>query len=1392
MSRRFTKEELDDQFEVFLKQSVSSDESFETLQKKSSKIAEARKKREAKPWWLDEDDQDKKLGSGLTASGKSFMKTKKSPEKKSSSEKSAKGGKTGVGKVKSKQEKTRVRKKDVSPKRPGRGRTEASMSKDSLEDISEKSEENDAGEAARIVGLDSSLDTTRDSCTADMLTDRQDSPEKVGMDTLDELADKQRFYNEVEAEGTIDYGQLNRELSQTATTLSPKLAGVAVDDSRSAAMLDHSRVSGSHGGPTERDSSQQKPSMLSKVSLLDSLDSTLNTTTSPKASVPFDGSREGNHDNLGQTFPDTLKTRTGTGMMGTNTSREMEALQEALRVVGLSPTIKQDDPLTGVLGHDSHTGSLPDPATAKQQREKERSDRTVDDIFREMGELEKRVKEKEDREDDVRLMSDYRSAHSHSSGSPNSHGKGLSHQQHMEEDQRGGFDHSHTDDTEVYQPVTAVSVKEKTDGASGTFTNVRTDEVKGKKSRSRFSHIQSSGYGKRSISRSPSHSPSRSPGKSTRPGNQTWSPADVSRHKVTGTQSPRTAHHNLQGKVPETRLLQSVESFASYIRDHFTGKGVPEVKYSSEEPSVSASLRMEKTSSVERELQQELGEERKRLASLQGEMRTLQQQHKEEMDQVKVEHEQEMFKLKQENFVLAAKLNEGEGESTARRKLGEVLSGDAVTREQLTMLEREIKDQESLIAGFQTENQRLYGEMKALRANTRSAEEKMFSENQRLITEVTNLKSQLEQKDLALRNKGIITSLAAQQQIAAGNADAQLGANKLVQLQAELTEAKRQSEIQQREMKVLQQTKQELDLHIHQLVREREDLSRDLDAAKKITPEQAKELKAQHEEEVSQLRRKLKWYAENQQLLDKGAASMKKKEEEIRQLKLRLEGLTTETGRKLEENKLRARERASDAKKIQDLQRQVKEMEQIIRRRHPNSLPALMMAAAASVGEDQAPPIKSASVTVLENRIKKLEEELASKDEASNTLLRAMEQKYNNIKYKFESRVSDLEKQLSIYQRVDGTGGDLPITHGAAMELELKELRQRYTRQVAELQAQVDRLTGELTKINKNQHNLMKNDTSRTPESDLNQQVALLQQELDEKKHDLHVLYTSLERLRKEKTGDTTKKSKTKGKGTRKKLSTPESQFDSFPPTADRSYEPQTFADSDITQVLHENQDLRTTVESLQLELDQQRVDLRKSLAETEAVARKHREDYQDQIDSLRLSHQQELQRVLSDQAFQHYSSKLAQLHSKCDSQEVMIQHLQQQLAKSEVDAEQISILKIREAAKQNQIEKLQDLLQEAKKSHSPEMRHFETLQEKIIQMENRHEQRESELKQIIANTQRVASLELDQEGEKWRKIVEVKNKEIEKFRAELDSILDVLRLLQKQGVMLPVSSIHS
>ncbi|ESO93358.1 hypothetical protein LOTGIDRAFT_119479, partial [Lottia gigantea] len=176
-------------------------------------------------------------------------------------------------------------------------------------------------------------------------------------------------------------------------------------------------------------------------------------------------------------------------------------------------------------------------------------------------------------------------------------------------------------------------------------------------------------------------------------------------------------------------------------------------------------------------------------------------------------------------------------------------------------------------------------------------------------------------------------------------------------------------------------------------------------------------------------------------------------------------------------------------------------------------------------------------------------------------------------------------------------------------------------------------------------------------------------------------------------------------------------------------------------------------------------------------------------IDTLRSCHQKEFQRLLAEQAVNNSTSKVAELHSKCDAQQVLIRHLKEQISRNEVEAEQISVLKIREASLLTQVEKLKDELAEAKRHYTPGMKHFMSIQEKIEHMERRHLKREEELQDIIKNTQNLASSELDKESEKWRKIVEVKNNEIEKFRTELDSILNVIRMLQQQGVVLPTKT---
>ena len=68
--------------------------------------------------------------------------------------------------------------------------------------------------------------------------------------------------------------------------------------------------------------------------------------------------------------------------------------------------------------------------------------------------------------------------------------------------------------------------------------------------------------------------------------------------------------------------------------------------------------------------------------------------------------------------------------------------------------------------------------------------------------------------------------------------------------------------------------------------------------------------------------------------------------------------------------------------------------------------------------------------------------------------------------------MADLEAQLRLYKR-QGDGDvkpyEHPHTHAIALERELDSTRERYKKQIAELTTQVEKLTGELTKLRKQQ-----------------------------------------------------------------------------------------------------------------------------------------------------------------------------------------------------------------------------------------------------------------------------------------------------------------------------------
>lgn len=128
------------------------------------------------------------------------------------------------------------------------------------------------------------------------------------------------------------------------------------------------------------------------------------------------------------------------------------------------------------------------------------------------------------------------------------------------------------------------------------------------------------------------------------------------------------------------------------------------------------------------------------------------------------------------------------------------------------------------------------------------------------------------------------------------------------------------------------------------------------------------------------------------------------------------------------------------------------------------------------------------------------------------------------------------------------------------------------------------------------------------------------------------------------------------------------------------------------------------------------------------------------------------------------------------------------------------------------QLSRLLRELKEAQDAQSPEVKLLCSLERKLVNMELRHQSREQELQQVheAAETlalpcsssfrtcpslswqvigrswQRTESDERSQ-VECWRRVAEDKSRQLESFRQELDAILDMVRCLQRSGVVLPV-----
>ncbi|KAL9968762.1 hypothetical protein ACROYT_G020883 [Oculina patagonica] len=378
------------------------------------------------------------------------------------------------------------------------------------------------------------------------------------------------------------------------------------------------------------------------------------------------------------------------------------------------------------------------------------------------------------------------------------------------------------------------SVKKSTEASvTAKKTSKNSKEKPGKKATAGEKPQQKKEKGKvpgSSVERSKLFKPSPSSGPS-------WSPTPTMRGSKAKTKKSFGASKKLHLEspaLPKTtdtspsakQLAASVESFANYLK-HFVRPEEtepPPARWSDDEPAKSVSRTSfrrpsdEHRLSRERALQAEVEnwqlawkDEKKRNDKLIADVASREKEWSRREEKCRLEYECQIHELKQELFVVQAKLNETEIEADTRKRVAAGGNLEGASEEDLKRLEKEVREQEQLLTGYQQENERLYKELKQMQAKEKANEARMFSENQKLASELANLKENIERRE----SGGPRPELS-------GPGSAALGADKISQLTAEMRSLRRRVSEVQDEADELRRAKQELETRVRGVENERD------------------------------------------------------------------------------------------------------------------------------------------------------------------------------------------------------------------------------------------------------------------------------------------------------------------------------------------------------------------------------------------------------------------------------------------------------------------------------------------------------------------------------------------------------------------------------------------
>lgn len=385
---------------------------------------------------------------------------------------------------------------------------------------------------------------------------------------------------------------------------------------------------------------------------------------------------------------------------------------------------------------------------------------------------------------------------------------------------------------------------------------------------------------------------------------------------------------------------------------------------------------------------------------------------------------------KAEIFSLHAELKDINATNAVRASLRTVLresTDAALPREEVARIEKEMAEQDRLLAGYQKENEKLVARLRDAEAHAEEVRQEMYRANMRIGIDLNS-----QDTNSAADAKELRKALSADEQVRA--------------LQDEIAELK----IKHADEKV------KFEAALKEAQQQQENAS-----AQKVVQELRKELaeaRFEHLSEAKALKDKLAWYVENQQLLEEHAKIIDEQQERIRALESgspvkRKIGEPDSNGRRIKQSL------PADLKRIRSLEKQVKELEEALLKRNPDCIANLILAAGPSESEKE-------TRRELRQQIETLEEELQSKSKTHAARMRSLRQEHERVKLRYErlleergdasarSHTQDASGKESSSQMNSGTDGNrasghhegVPSSSSTSQEARILQLEQELTR----------------------------------------------------------------------------------------------------------------------------------------------------------------------------------------------------------------------------------------------------------------------------------------------------------------------------------------------------------